>query len=188
MAAEDTGKQLHAFATELYPICRSITGGGVRESLRLIGRRIPLQLQEVRSGSRIFDWEVPLEWNIEDAYVKDGDGRKVVDFGRHNLHIVSYSEPVAQSMALAQLRRNLHTHRSNPEWIPYRTSYYQRNWGFCMRGRDYDQLREGRYEIRIASSLQPGSLTYGEFVLPGHSREEVLLFTHVCHPDRKSVV
>ncbi|GMU68317.1 MAG: peptidase M28 [Rhodanobacteraceae bacterium] len=182
MAAEDTGKQLHAFATELYPICRSITGGGVRESLRLIGRRIPLQLQEVRSGSRIFDWEVPLEWNIEDAYVKDSDGRKVVDFGRHNLHIVSYSEPVAQSMALAQLRRNLHTHRSNPEWIPYRTSYYQRNWGFCMRGRDYDQLREGRYEIRIASSLQPGSLTYGEFVLPGHSREEVLLFTHVCHP------
>ncbi|HEY6644793.1 DUF4910 domain-containing protein [Povalibacter sp.] len=177
-----TGAELHAFATRLYPICRSITGNGVRETLRLIGERIPLEMQEVRSGSKVFDWEVPLEWNIDEAYVRDGDGRKVVDFGAHNLHLVSYSEPVAQQMTLADLRPNLHVHRHNPDWIPYRTSYYRRSWGFCLRGRDSDRLREGKYDVRIASSLQPGSLTYGEFVLPGRSREEVLLFTHICHP------
>lgn len=182
MKSAGLGGELHSFATQLYPICRSITGDGVRESLRLIRRHIPLQVQEVPSGSRVFDWEVPLEWNIEDAYVQDSDGRKVVDFREHNLHLVGYSEPVSQQFTLAQLRSNLHTHRHSPDWIPYRTSYYRRSWGFCMRGRDYDQLRGGRYQVRIDSRLEPGSLTYGEFVLPGRSREEVLLFTHVCHP------
>lgn len=182
MNVEESGKELHAFASQLYPICRSITGNGVRTTLQLIAQRIPLQLQEVPSGSQVFDWEVPLEWNVEDAYVKDPDGRKVVDFREHNLHLVSYSEPVVRQLTLAELRPHLHVHKHNPGWIPYRTSYYRRSWGFCMRARDSEQLRDGRYEVRIDTSLERGSLTYGEFVLPGRSREEVLLFTHVCHP------
>lgn len=182
MNVEESGKELHAFASQLYPICRSITGNGVRTTLQLIAQRIPLQLQEVPSGSQVFDWEVPLEWNVEDAYVKDSDGRKVVDFREHNLHLVSYSEPVARQLTLTELQPHLHVHKHNPGWIPYRTSYYRRSWGFCMRARDSEQLHDGRYEVRIDTSLEPGSLTYGEFVLPGRSREEVLLFTHVCHP------
>jgi aminopeptidase-like protein len=178
----DVGTRLHAFAAQLYPICRSITGDGVRATLQLIRKHMPLEVREVPSGSQVFDWEVPLEWNIEDAYVKDSDGRKVVDFRDHNLHLVSYSEPLERQLTLAELRPNLHTHKHNPDWIPYRTSYYRRSWGFCLRGRESDRLREGKYEVRVDSSLEKGSLTYGEFVLPGRSREEVLFFTHVCHP------
>lgn len=182
MNLEEPGKELHAFASQLYPICRSITGNGVRTTLQLIARHIPLQIQEVPSGSQVFDWEVPLEWNVEDAYVKDSDGRRVVDFREHNLHLVSYSEPVARQLTLAELQPHLHVHKHNPGWLPYRTSYYRRSWGFCMRARDSERLRDGRYEVSIDTRLERGSLTYGEFVLPGRSREEVLLFTHVCHP------
>jgi aminopeptidase-like protein len=177
-----TGKALHAFASELYPICRSITGAGVRDTLRRIGRHIPLKIHEVPSGTQVFDWEVPLEWNIEDACVLDAQGRRVVDFQQHNLHLVSYSEPLDRKLTLQELKPHLHVHKSNPDWIPYRTSYYKRNWGFCLRGRDLDSLRDGEYHVRIESSLERGSLSYGEFFLPGRTREEVLLFTHVCHP------
>lgn len=182
MTSGTAGSELHALATRLYPICRSITGEGVRATLRLIGEHIPLRMQEVPSGSKVFDWEVPLEWNIDDAWVKDSDGRRVVDFRAHNLHIVSYAEPIERRMSLEELRPNLHVHRSNPHWIPYRTSYYRRSWGFCLRSVDRDRLVDGDYDVKIDSSLEKGSLTYGEFVLPGKSREEVLFFTHVCHP------
>ncbi len=176
------GEALHGFASELYPICRSITGGGVRETLRRIGARIPLAIHEVRSGSKVFDWQVPPEWNIEDAWVEDSSGARVVDFKAHNLHLVSYSEPVSASFPLEELSRHLHSLPEHPQWIPYRTSYYRRTWGFCMRDRDRARLRPGRYRVEIQSSLAPGSLTYGEAKIAGRSREEVILFTHVCHP------
>jgi len=176
------GQGLHAFARELYPICRSITGGGVRRTLALIGQRLPLALREVPSGTRIFDWEVPPEWNIEDAYVLDPRGAPVVSFADHNLHIVSYSEPVQLSLSLEQLQARLHTLPAAPDWIPYRTSYYQRSWGFCLPHRQFSQLPPGRYHACVRSRLQPGSLTYGEWYLPGRTRQEVLLFTHICHP------
>ncbi|HEY4215091.1 MAG TPA: DUF4910 domain-containing protein [Steroidobacteraceae bacterium] len=177
-----TGQQLHNFAARLYPICRSITGSGVRETLAMIAGRVPLKVHEVRSGSRVFDWTVPLEWNIEDAHVSDPDGRRVVDFQAHNLHLVSYSEPRAETLSLQQLSTNLHSLPEHPDRIPYRTSYYRRNWGFCLRDRDRTALRDGNYRVEIRSSLAPGALTYGEVVLPGRSKEEVVFFAHVCHP------
>lgn len=176
------GQSLHEFAAQLYPICRSITGGGLRQTLRLIGERIPLQIEEVPSGSRVFDWQVPLEWNIEDASITDAGGARVVDFKAHNLHVVGYSEPVSATLPLAQIERHLHSEAGHPDWIPYRTSYYRRDWGFCLRHRNRLRLRPGRYRVEIRSSLQPGSLTYGDARIRGRSSEEIIIFTHVCHP------
>jgi aminopeptidase-like protein len=181
-AAVSAGDALQAFAAELYPICRSITGAGVRKTLRLINRRIDLDWHEVPSGTRVFDWEVPLEWNIDDAWVADTDGRRVVDFNAHNLHILNYSEPVRTTLPLEELKSRLHSIASHEDWIPYRTSYYCRQWGFCMRHRQLASLRPGKYEIVVDSSLAPGSLTYAECVLPGRSKDEMLFFTHICHP------
>jgi len=180
--ATSAGRSLYEFAARLYPICRSITGGGVRETLALIRARVPLVVHEVPSGTRVFDWEIPPEWNVEDAAVIDADGRRVVDFQAHNLHLVGYSEPVQTSLSLEELSARLHVLPEHPDWIPYRTSYYHRSWGFCMRARDRAALRAGRYRIEVKSSLAPGSLTYGELVIAGRTRDEVLFFTHVCHP------
>jgi aminopeptidase-like protein len=180
--AAGVGQELHAFASQLYPICRSITGNGVRQTLDLIGRRIELERHEVPSASKVFDWEVPLEWNIEDAYVLGPDGERTVNFRDHNLHIVSYSEPMDRTVTLEELRPRLHTLPGRPDWVPYRTSYYRRDWGFCMSDRKLQALRPGRYQVRVDSSLAPGSLSYAECVLPGQSKQEVLFFTHVCHP------
>jgi aminopeptidase-like protein len=180
--ATSAGRRLYEFAARLYPICRSITGAGVRETLALIRARVPLVVHEVPSGTRVFDWEIPLEWNVEDAAVIDPDGRRVIDFRAHNLHLVSYSEPVQTSLSLEELSARLHVLPEHPDWIPYRTSYYRRSWGFCMRARDRAALRAGRYRIEVKSSLAPGSLTYGELVIAGRTRDEVLFFTHVCHP------
>lgn len=176
------GTALHAFAAQLYPICRSITGNGVRKTLDMIGRRIELKRHEIPSGAKVFDWEVPPEWNIDDAYVLDAQGRKVIDFSAHNLHILNYSEPIDATVPLEELRPKLHSLPDCPEWIPYRTSYYRRQWGFCIRHRDLVALRPGNYRVRIDSSLAPGSLTYAECVLPGRLKDEVLFFTHTCHP------
>jgi aminopeptidase-like protein len=176
------GQALHAFASELYPICRSITGNGVRRTLDLIGQRVDLKRTEVPSGSKVFDWEVPLEWNIDDASVTGPDGDRVVEFRAHNLHIVNYSEPVRRTMTLEELRPHLHSKPGHPDWIPYRTSYYRRDWGFCLRDSRLQTLRPGHYDVRVDSSLASGSLSYAECVLPGQSKEEVLFFTHVCHP------
>ncbi len=181
VAAGD-GHALHAFASQLYPICRSITGDGVRQTLDLIGRRIELKRHEVATGTRVFDWEVPLEWNIEDACVLGPDGERIADFHAHNLHIVSYSEPMQRALTLDELRPHLYSLPAHPDWIPYRTSYYRRHWGFCVADRALQALRPGNYQVRIDSSLAPGSLSYAECVIPGRSRHEILFFTHVCHP------
>ncbi len=176
------GAALYRFAELLYPICRSITGEGVRQTLALIGARVPLEVHEVRSGTKVFDWQIPPEWNVEDAAVTDPDGRRVVDFQAHNLHLVGYSEPMQAVMTLEELAKRLHVLSEHPDWIPYRTSYYQRSWGFCMTAHERQRLRPGRYGVEVRSSLAPGALTYGELLIPGRSREEVLFFTHTCHP------
>jgi aminopeptidase-like protein len=169
-------------ATRLYPICRSITGAGLRRTLGILAESVPLSMVEVPSGTQVFDWEVPLEWNIESAQTLDPDGQPVVDFADHNLHLVNYSEPVSASLQLEELKPRLHVSARNPHWIPYKTSYYRRNWGFCLRERDLRAWKPGKYRVEIDSSLAPGSLTYGELLLPGSSAAEVLVFTHACHP------
>ncbi len=180
--ASGSGQELYDFAARLYPICRSITGAGVRKTLAIVRRRVPLVVHEVPTGTRVFDWQVPDEWNVEDAAVVDPDGRRVIDFQAHNLHLVSYSEPVCATLSLEELSARLHTLPEQPEWIPYRTSYYRRTWGFCMRARERAALRPGQYRVEVTGSLAPGSLTYGELALPGRTRDEVLFFTHICHP------
>ena len=177
-----TGAELHAFVAELFPICRSITGDGLRDTLRRIGARIPLTLREVPSGTPVLDWTVPQEWNIRDAWIASPEGDRVVDFRRSNLHVVGYSAPVRGRMTLAELRPHLHSLSDRPDWIPYRTSYYEKSWGFCLAHRDLERLRDGAYEVCIDSTLAPGSLTYGESVVPGDSRDEVLVSCHCCHP------
>ncbi len=176
------GEQLHCFATELYPICRSITGSGIRQTLARIRERIPLEVSEVPTGTAVFDWTVPKEWNIRDAYIKDSRGHRVVDFHRHNLHIVNYSVPVHATLSLSELQPHLHTLTEYPDWIPYRTSYYQEDWGFCLSHKEMLALESGDYEVCVDSSLERGNLTYGECYLTGRSSEEVLISCHVCHP------
>jgi aminopeptidase-like protein len=177
------GERMHALATRLYPICRSITGQGVRDSLEIIREYIPLQIREVASGTSAFDWVVPKEWHIRDAYVANADGERVIDFRRHNLHVVQYSGPVRTWMTLDQLRPRLHTLSEHPDWIPYRTSFYtEDSWGFCLTQRQLDRMVPGEYQVVIDASLQDGSLTYGEMFLPGQSDDEVFFHTHICHP------
>jgi len=167
---------------ELYPICRSITGDGLRETLRLLQRQIPLELREVPTGTQVFDWTVPKEWNIRDAYVKNASGDRVIDFQKSNLHVVNYSVPVRRRMRLAELKEHLHTLPTHPDWIPYRTSYYKESWGFCVSEKQLASLKDEEYEVCIDSSLEDGHLTYGEYFLPGETRDEVLISCHSCHP------
>lgn len=176
------GVAMHALVRELYPICRSITGDGVRQTLARLGQEIPLDLHEVPTGTQVFDWTVPREWNIRDAYVKNSSGERVIDFRAHNLHIVNYSVPVQCRMSLAQLRPHLHTLPDQPDLIPYRTSYYEESWGFCLPHRQLEQLPEDEYEVCIDSTLADGHLSYGEYLLRGDSDEEVLVSCHTCHP------
>jgi len=176
------GARLHQLVSELYPICRSITGDGFRESLRLLVPHVQLSLFEVPSGTPVFDWVIPKEWNIRDAYVRDPSGKKVIDFRRHNLHVVNYSTPVNRRMPLAELRDHVFSRPDAPEWIPYRTSYYQETWGFCVTHHQLESLADGEYDVCIDSSLAPGHLTYGEYHLSGMTKDEVLISCHSCHP------
>ncbi len=178
----DLGRQMHGLIEELYPICRSISGNGVRETLRRIGDVIPLQVHEVPSGTQIFDWTVPREWNVNDAYVKNSRGERVIDFQRSNLHLVSYSTPIHERMPLSKLRKHLFTLPDQPDRIPYRTSYYSENWGFCLAHEQLLAFEEGEYEVCIDSCLSDGHLTYGEYLIEGASNDEVLISCHVCHP------
>jgi aminopeptidase-like protein len=180
----EAGARMYALVEELYPICRSITGDGVRDTLARIERALPAPLHrtEVPSGTAVLDWTVPPEWNIRDAWIADASGARVVDFRASNLHVVNYSVPVRARMSLAELRPHLHALPDHPDWIPYRTSYYAESWGFCLRQRQLDALPDGDYEVCIDSTLAPGHLSYGELVLPGDAPEEVLVSTHVCHP------
>jgi aminopeptidase-like protein len=176
------GEQMYRLASELYPICRSITGDGLRQTLRRLRDVVPLEIHELPTGSQVFDWTVPREWNIRDAWVKNAAGEKVIDFQRSNLHVVNYSVSVRRTMRLAELREHLHTLPERPDWIPYRTSYYKETWGFCLQDNELARLADGEYEVCIDSSLQSGSLTYGEYFLPGKRADEVLLSCHACHP------
>ncbi|GAA2290260.1 DUF4910 domain-containing protein [Nonomuraea roseoviolacea subsp. roseoviolacea] len=166
----------------LYPICRSITGDGVRETLAVIGERLALDVTEVPTGTPVLDWTVPKEWNIRDAYVKDPSGRRVVDFRASNLHVVGYSVPVSGVFTLEELRPRLHTLPEQPSLVPYRTSYYAETWGFCLSQDVLDGLGEGPYEVLVDSTLADGSLTIAEHVLPGELPDEVVISCHVCHP------
>ena len=176
------GDRMHGLIRELYPVCRSITGDGVRRTLDHLQNFIPLQVHEVPSGTQVFDWTVPLEWNIRDAFIRDAGGRNVVDFKNCNLHVVSYSGPVHTRMPLEELRQHLFTLPEQPGLIPYRTSYYDESWGFCLSQRELESMDEGEYEVCIDSSLADGALTYGECLVPGTSSDEVLFSCHVCHP------
>lgn len=173
---------MHRFMGDLYPLCRSITGDGVRKTLNRVARLIPLSVHEVPTGTPVFDWTVPREWNIRDAYVKNARGEKVIDFKKCNLHVLNYSRPVRAKMPLSELRAHLFTLPEHPDWIPYRTSYYADRWGFCVSQRELDSWPEGEYEVCINSSLSAGALTYGECCVPGDSPDEVLMSCHVCHP------
>jgi len=178
----DVGESMYKLVGDLYPICRSITGNGVRETLRKVGEHIPLELHEVPTGTRVFDWTVPKEWNIRDAYVKNSDGIKVIDFKKSTLHVLNYSTPIHKRMSLAELREHLYTLPDHPDWIPYKTSYYQERWGFCLSQNQLDDLEDGSYEVVIDSSLETGNLTYAECLIPGGSPDEVLISCHICHP------
>jgi aminopeptidase-like protein len=176
------GARLHAFAAEIYPICRSITGPGVRETLDHVERIVPLARTETPTGAQVLDWTVPNEWTIRDAYIKNAAGDRVVDFQAHSLHVLNYSAPVDVRLPLTELRKHIFTLPDQPHLIPYRTSYYKEQWGFCMSQSALDALPDGEYEACVDSTLAPGSLTYAEHVHPGESEEEVLLQAHVCHP------
>src|SRR6266540_1123496 len=176
------GQEMFDLIAKLYPLCRSITGEGVRATLNIIKKHIPLSLYQVPSGTEVFDWTVPKEWNIRDAYIKDGKGERVVDFTRSNLHVVSYSIPVRATMPLVELKKHLFTLPDRPDWIPYRTSYYRETWGFCLSHKQFLELKDEDYEVCINSSLENGHLTYGEYYLQGKQLDEVLISCHVCHP------
>jgi len=176
------GQEMAAFVERAYPICRSITGEGVRQTLDLLRETIPLEVREVPTGTPILDWTVPKEWNAREAWIKDPEGRTVVSFADHNLHLLGYSVPVHQRLPLAELQEHLFSLPDQPDLIPYRTSYYRETWGFCLPHRVRQGLPEGEYEVFVDSSLEDGSLTYGEFFLPGETDEEILISTHICHP------
>jgi aminopeptidase-like protein len=176
------GLDLHALVTELFPICRSITGNGLRRTLDIVGQHIPLDQIEVPSGTHVFDWVVPREWNIRDAYIRDRAGRRLVDFQACNLHVLNYSSPVDRVVPLEELRRHLFTDPLHPAWIPYRTSYYAENWGFCVTQAQFDSMTDEEYEVRIDASLTDGALTLGECYLPGETTDEVIVSCHACHP------
>ena len=179
------GEEMYRLCEKLFPICRSITGNGVRETLRILQARVPeITIHEVPSGTRTFDWTVPKEWNIRDAWIKNGKGEKILDFQETNLHVVGYSLPVDKYITLEELLPLIHTQSDQPDVIPYVTSYYKEQYGFCMTQNQKDALIEDTYHIYIDSELKDGSLTYGEIIIPSTegSEDEIFLSTYVCHP------
>lgn len=176
------GNFMYQLLTDLFPICRSITGNGVRETLNTIRKYIPIEIIEVPTGTKVFDWMVPREWNIRDAYILDENDRKIVDFKENNLHVVSYSVPVDKTVSLTELQEHLFSLEEQPNAIPYITSYYREHWGFCITHNQRISLKEGNYRVVIDSELKDGSLTYGELILPGSSEKEIFSSTYICHP------
>ncbi len=176
------GIGMYKLMGRLFPICRSITGNGVRETLRIIQEQIPITIHEVPSGTKVFDWTVPREWNIRDAFILDEAGNKVVDFQENNLHVLGYSVPVDKFVGLTDLQTHLYSLKNQPEAIPYITSYYSERWGFCLSQRQREGLKDGKYRVYIDSELREGSLTYGELVIPGKTEQEIFLSTYICHP------
>lgn len=179
---DDVGSEILALAARIFPICRSITGDGVRQTLREVTAHIDLDIHEVATGTPVLDWTIPREWNIRDAWIRNERGEKIIDFKKSNLHVMSYSVPVKQRMSLAELKKHIHTLPGQPDLIPYRTSYYAENWAFCMPHRQFVALADETYEVCIDSSLEDGHLTYGEYLHKGETEDEFLLSAHVCHP------
>ncbi|MUG98024.1 DUF4910 domain-containing protein [Scytonema sp. UIC 10036] len=182
ISVNDISYQMYKLISDLYPICRSITGDGLRKTLEIIHKYIPLVMHNIPTGTQVFDWTVPKEWNIKDAYIKNSQGEKIIDFDRSNLHVVNYSVNIHEKMPLKDLQGHLFTLRDRPDWIPYRTSYYKENWGFCLSHNQLLNLKEEEYEVYIDSSLENGHLTYGEYYIRGEKADEVLISCHICHP------
>jgi aminopeptidase-like protein len=182
LSPDKVGAEIYRLIAELYPLCRSITGNGLRQTLDTIKEHIPLEIHATPSGTPVFDWTVPKEWNIGDAYVKNSRGEKIIDFKKSNLHVVNYSVPIKTKMTLAELKEHLFTLPQHPDWIPYRTSYYNETWGFCLSHRQFLELKDEIYEVCIDSSLEKGHLTYGEYFIKGEEADEVLISCHACHP------
>jgi aminopeptidase-like protein len=176
------GEELYKLVAELYPICRSITGDGVRRTLEIVDREIGLEVHEVPTGTQVLDWTVPREWNVRDAWVAAPSGERVIDFQASNLHLLGYSVPVRATMPLAELSQHLYTLPDHPDWVPWRTSYYAERWGFCASQRLVDSLPDGDYEVCVDTTLADGHLTYGEHLVEGETADEVLVSCHVCHP------
>lgn len=176
------GKEMMELMEELFPICRSITGNGVRQTLEIIKKHFPLDMFEVPSGTKVYDWVIPKEWNIYDAYIINPNGEKIVDFKKSNLHVVNYSTPINQKISLSELKKHIHTIPEKPDLIPYVTSYYSENWGFCISHNQFLTLKEGKYHVVINSKLNNGNLTYGEYLIPGKSDNEIVLSCYICHP------
>lgn len=181
-APPSLGEEMHSLVTELYPVCRSITGDGFRSSIQRLSEIIPIEMHDVPTGTRVFDWSVPREWNIRDAWIANSAGERVVDFRKHTLHVVNYSVPVNARLSLDELKPHLFSLPDHPDWIPYRTSYYTENWGFCLTQRQLEALPAGDYDVCIDSTLDSGNLTWGELFIPGSTDDEVLLSCHSCHP------
>lgn len=178
----DIGHDMYRLIERLYPVNRSITGDGVRQTLAIVQQIIPLDITEVPTGTQVFDWTVPKEWNVRDAYIQDSSGRRIIDFNASNLHVVSYSTPLHRTMRLDELKPHLFSIPERPDWIPNRTSYYHEDWGFCVTHHQLLSLTDDEYEVCVDSRLEPGSLTYGEYLIAGASQYEVLIYTHTCHP------
>ncbi len=178
----DPGRQMYELMERLYPICRSLTGDGVRETLDVIEEQIPLERTEVPSGTQVYDWTLPREWNIREAWLAGPDGERIVDFADSNLHVLGYSVPVSKRLPLSELREHLFSDPERPDVTPYRTSYHNENWGFCLPHRQLEALEDGEYEAVIDSTLEDGVVTYAECLLPGQTEDEILLSTYICHP------
>jgi aminopeptidase-like protein len=178
------GEEMHKLATQLFPICRSLTGQGVRDTLHAIKHHIPaLKIHEVKSGTQCFDWNIPSEWNVHEAWVEGPDGKRIIDFAEHNLHVLGYSMPVDQRMDLDELQTHLHSLPEASDAIPYVTSYYQERWGFCLKDSQRKALKPGNYRVYIDAELNPrGRMNYADMLIPGASKDEILLSTYVCHP------
>jgi aminopeptidase-like protein len=176
------GEEIYQFIAPLFPICRSITGEGVRQTLEAIQEIIPLKVYEVPTGKDVYDWQVPKEWSIHGGYIRNMKGEKIIDFQDNNLHVLNYSIPVHKTVSRVELKQHIYTLPEKPDWIPYRTSYYNEAWGFCMSYNQFKQLQDDEYEVCIDSSLDKGFLTYGEYEIRGEGADEVLISTHVCHP------
>lgn len=174
--------EMYKLLERLFPICRSITGNGVRKTLKILGEHVPLNISEYPSRKKCFDWVIPDEWNISSAWIRDEKNRKIIDFAENNLHVLGYSEPISMTLSLSELKKHLYTDPSRPDVIPYRTSYYERRWGFCMSQKQLESLKEGKYKVQINSVLKPGKLTLAEAFLPGKSRKEIFFSCYLCHP------
>ncbi len=183
MAEKTVSEEMYGWAKDLFPLCRSLTGEGVRQTLSYFCDLLPeMKVLEVPSGTKVFDWTVPDEWNIEEAYLLDENENRIIDFSDHNLHVVGYSEPVDTWLTLEDLQNHLYSLPEQPNAIPYITSYYKRHWGFCLSHNQRQALKPGKYRAVIKSTLRPGALNYGELILPGRETSEILLSTYVCHP------